>query len=499
MFEAMVDGLLIVLQLKTFLYLMLGAGIGFLVGVLPGVGGAAGLALMIPFIYHMTPNEAFPFLLGVHSVVQLTGDITSILFGVPGEPTSVAIILDGHPLAKRGEAGRALGAAFASGLVGIGAGVLFLLLIIPIVRPLVLSFGSPEMFMVVVLGLTCVSSLSGHGARGLLSGLMCATLGFAFSLVGQDPQQGILRYTFGSLYLFNGISLVPLVVGFFAIPEIIDLAMRGTSIAGDTPSTKFKGVFEGIRDTFRNLWLVIRCGIISIFVGLMPGLGGSVAQWMSYAHATQTAKTTEERAGFGKGDIRGVLGAGASTGREAANLVPTVAFGVPGSVGMAVLLGAFMLMGILPGPDMLTKHLPLTYSLVWTIVMANIAVTLISLLLIKYLAKLTNLRGSLIIPFVLLLVFIGSYAAHNHIGDLIVTLVVGGLGYLMIRFGLPRPPFILGFILGRQAETYFFISTTRYDMDWLMRPMVILILIFSVAVALYPLWQQRRLAKKKGG
>ena len=497
MIEAFTQGLLMVLQGKPFLYLLIGAGIGFWVGLLPGLGGGATLALMIPFIYKMTPQEALPFLLGMHSVVQTTGDITSILFGIPGEATTVATIVDGHPMAKKGEAGRALGAALMSSLVGAVIGAGFLAISIPIVRPLVLAFGSPEMLMVILLGLTCISTLSGRGKRGLLLGLLSGGIGFLCSLVGQDRQAGILRFTFGQLYLWNGLPMVPVVVGLFAIPEIIDLAVRGTAIAGNVTYGKLgKGVWEGIKDTFRHFWLTVRCSLLGSFIGILPGLGGGVAQWVAYAHAVQSAKTEEERAQFGQGDVRGVLGPGAANNsKEGAGLIPTVAFGIPGSSGMAILLGAFFLLGLIPGPDMLTKHLTLTFSMVWTIVIANIVIVAVSLLFINHIASLTTIRGNLLIPFILLLAFIGAYTSSHHIGDLIVVLLFGGLGYFMVRFGWPRPPFILGFVLGELAETYLYVSTTRYGAAWLLRPKVIIIFCLAVAVALHPFIQKRRFTR----
>jgi TctA family transporter len=498
MFDALLSGLLLVLEWKPFLFLLIGATIGFWVGILPGLGGATTLALMLPFIYKMTPQEAFPFLLGMHSVVQTTGDITSVLFGIPGEATTVATILDGHAMAKKGEAGRALGAALMSSLIGALIGALSLALAILAVRPLVLAFGSPEMFMMIFLGLTCISTLSGQGKRGLLLGMMTGGFGFLLSLVGQDPQAGILRFTFGQLYLWNGIPLVPVVVGLFAIPEIVDLAARGTAIAGELPSGKLgRGVAEGIRDTFRYFWLTVRCSLIGTWIGIVPGLGGSVSQWVAYAHAKQSAKTAEEMAGFGKGDIRGVLGPGAANNsKEGAGLIPTVAFGVPATGAMAILLGAFYLLGIIPGPDMLTKYLPLTFSMVWTIIIANVIVVAVSLIFINHLAQLTTIRGNLIIPFILLLTFIGGYTANNNIGDLVVVLLSGGLGYLMVRFGWPRPPFILGFILGNLAEIYLYVSISRYGAAWLYRPGVIILFLIAVGVAVYPFVQEKRLQRR---
>ena len=500
MIDAFFEGLLLILQWKAFSFMLLGVALGFWVGLLPGLGGGTTLALMLSFIYTMGPVEAFAFLLGMHSVVATTGDITSVLFGVPGEGTTAATILDGHAMAKKGEAGRALGAALMSSLVGALVGAFALALAIPVVRPLVLSFGSPELFMLALVGLAFIASLSGQGGRGLLRGFLAGGLGLLFAMVGQDPQAGILRYSLGLLYLWDGLDLVPVLVGIFAIPEIIDLAVRGTSIAGDVPHGRLgRGVIEGIKDTFRHFWLTIRCSLIGTFIGIMPGLGGGGAQWVAYGHAVQSARDAKERDGFGKGDVRGVLGPGAANNsKEGGALIPTVAFGVPGSSAMAILLGGFFLLGLVPGPDMLTKHLSLTFSMVWTIVLANLITVGASLLFLNQLAKLTTIRGDLLIPFILLLVFIGSYTANNHYGDLIVTLFFGTLGYVMVLVGWPRAPFILGLVLGKIAENYLYISTARYGAAWLGRPVVVVLFVLAALVIIYPFIQAKRSRSQAG-
>jgi putative tricarboxylic transport membrane protein len=499
MVEAFMGGLFMIFQLKPFLFLVIGAAIGFWVGILPGLGGAPTLALMLPFVYKMTPAEAFPFLLGMHSVCSTTGDITSILFGIPGEATSVALIQDGYPMTKRGEAGRACGAALMSSLIGAVIGAAALTIAIPIVRPLVLAFAAPEKFMVVIIGLTCISSLSGQGKRGILQGLLMGGLGFLCSLVGQDSHAGIHRYTFDQLYLWNGLPLVPVTVGIYAIPEIVDLIVRGTAITGDGSVGRLgKGVREGIRDTFRHFWLTVRCSLVGALMGVFPGLGGGVSQWVAYAQAVNSAKTSEERAGFGKGDVRGVLGPGAANNsKEGGALIPTIAFGIPAGPSMAILLGAFLLLGIVPGPDMLTKHLTLTFSMVWTIVVANILVVGACLLFINRIAKLTEVRANLVVPFLLLLCFIGAYSSNTNIGDFIVMLLFGAFGHLMIRFEWPRPPFILGFVLGDLGETYLYTATSRYGAAWLLRPGVIILFFVAVMVALYPYLQERGFRRKE--
>jgi putative tricarboxylic transport membrane protein len=493
MFEALIDGLSLVLQWKAFSLMLLGMGLGFCVGLLPGIGGAATLALMIPFVFKMSPAEAFAFLLGMHSVAATTGDITSILFGVPGEGLSAATVVDGYPMAKNGEAGRALGAALMSSLVGALIGAVALALAIPVVRPLVLTFGSPELFFLSMIGIACITSLSGLGLRGQIRGFAMGLFGLLLSTIGQERQSGSLRFDMGLMYLWEGLDLVPVLVGIFAIPELVDLAVRGTSIAGDRPAENLgRGDMEGIKDTFRHFWLVVRCSVVGVFVGVMPGAGGGVAQWMAYAHAVQSATDSKDRERFGKGDVRGVLGPGAANNsKEGGDLVPTIAFGVPGSGAMAILLGAFMIMGLVPGPDMLSKHLAVTYSMVWTLVIANIITVALSLVVLNQLAKVTYIRGGVIIPFVLLLVFVGSYTANGQLSDLIVTFCFGVLGYLMVIWGWPRPPLVLGLVLGKLVETYLFISVARYGFSWLTHPLVLVLMALMVLVIVYPFLREK--------
>ena len=287
MLEVFVIGFWKVLAWPAFGYLLVGITLGFFVGLLPGIGGLSTLALMLPFSYTIkTPIEAFCFLLGMLAVTGTTGDITSILFGIPGEGSSAALILDGYPMSKNGEAGRALGAAIMSSLVGSILGALALLFSIPIMRPLILLFGSPELFIIAIMGVTFIGTLAGSS---LLKGLLAGGVGLMLAAIGVDPQTGSLRYTFGSLYLWDRLDIIPVVVGLFAIPEIVDLAVRGTSIAGGKPA-KLTGVMEGVKDTFRHWWLVFRCSMIGVYFGILPVLGAGVAQWVAYGHAVQGLK-----------------------------------------------------------------------------------------------------------------------------------------------------------------------------------------------------------------
>ena len=483
---------------QAFLFMLIGIFIGFWVGILPGIGGVATLALMLPFIYDMDPTQAFAFLLGMAAVTATAGDITSILFGVPGEGTTAAVIVDGHPMSKKGEAGRALSASLVSSLIGAIFGAFVLALAIPVVRPIVLSIGAAEFFMLAILGIVFIVSLSG---KNLLKGLISGALGLALATVGLDPINSIPRYTLEpflgedvALFLWDGISLVVVTIGLFAIPEIIDLGVQGSSIARGEIG-KLSGVMEGVKDVFRYWWLVMRCSAIGSYIGALPGLGGSVAQWLAYAHAVQSSP---DQSKFGQGAVEGVIGPCASTNaKEGGALIPTVAFGVPGSVSMAILLGAFIMQGIVPGPDMLNpaKYLTLTFSLVWIIVVANIVTVAVSFLFLKQLANITHVKGTFLIPFVLLLIYVGGFAVKNSFGDLFLVFLFGVIGWFMVQFDWPRPPMILGLVLGDIAESNFFIATSTYGYKWLTHPGVIIIFLLMVGVLLYSVYQAHRARK----
>jgi TctA family transporter len=442
----------------------------------------------------MSAVEAFAFLLGMTAVTATTGDITSVLFGVPGEPTTASTIIDGHAMAKKGEAGRALGAVLMSSLVGAIFGAICIALAVPIVRPLVLTFGSPEFFMLALLGVTFVAALAGEAVvKGIISG----GLGLMLATIGLDPISGIQRYTFGQLFLWDGIGLVPVTIGFYAIPEIIELAILGTSIARDNIE-ELGGVMQGVKDTFRHWWLILRCSAIGTFTAIIPGMGAATTQWLAYAHSVQSSPGKHR---FGKGAVEGVLGPGAANNSTlGGSMITTIAFGVPASVTMAILLGAFIIQGIVPGPDMLLPppkgKLDLTFSFVWVIIISNIITVGACFLFLKPLAKITQIRGSLLIPFILLLVYLGAFAEKNAFEDMIVVIFFGALGWILEKLQWPRPPLLLGLVLGPLAENRLFLSTDNYGLAWIWRPGVLIIFAVTLAGILYPVIKERWSKKK---
>ncbi|MFK8252303.1 tripartite tricarboxylate transporter permease [Ancylobacter terrae] len=490
MLEAALSGLIQVLSPNSMMLMMIGIFIGFVVGVLPGIGGPVALALMLPFTFGMQPIEVFSFLLGMRVVTSTTGDITAVLFGIPGEATSAATVLDGHPMARKGQAGRALGAVLMSSLVGAVIGAAVLAVSIPIIRPIVLAFGPPEFFMLTVVGLIFIASLS----RGqMLKGMIMGCFGLLIALVGIDPQAGVPRYVFGQLELWEGIGIVPIVIGLFGGPEILQLMLSKDSIAGNAASRKIVGVWEGVLDTFRHWKTVAVAGIIGSGIGVVPGVGGSVAQFIAYGHAKQTSKHPEE---FGKGSIEGLLAAGGNNNaKDGGSLIPMIAIGLPGGVGTAILLNAFLISGLNPGPEMLTTHLDVTFAMVWIMIIANVLVVLISLPLLKPLARLTFTEGPILVPGLLILLVLGAYAENNSLVDVWVMLVAAAVGVACLRWNWPRAPLLLGVVLGDLCERYLFLSNALYGWSWIQRPLVILLFAAVAAIVFKIFWDVRKQAR----
>ena len=481
--QAAGSALFVILEPHRLMYLFGGVCMGLALGILPGIGGIAGTALLLPFTYNMDPPTAFALLLGLGATTTTADPISAIVLGAPGHAASAATTLDGYPMTKRGEAGRALGASYMSALIGGLFGALLLGVSLPILRPIVLQLGSPELLSFAVFGVSMVAVLSGNAP---LRGLTIACFGMMLAMIGTDPQTGTLRWTMGSLYLWDSLPLVPLTLGIFALPELADLFVGRTKIVGDSKVDTRKGLMEGAKDCYRHWFLLLRCSWLGAAMGTVPGIGASVIDWISYGHALRTEKGASET--FGKGDVRGVIAAESATNsREGGALVPTVVFGVPGSAGMAILLGAFIMHGLTPGPEMITKHLAVTYSMVWSIAIANILGSGLCFAFSGQFAKLATLRYTLILPCVLCLIYIGAFEGKREWGDLYSLLALGILGWALKHFKWPRPPLVLGFILGTTVERNMFISIQAYGTDWLMRPVVLVMFALAAMTLLRPL------------
>ena len=489
--HALSAGLFIILDPHRLLLLWGGVLCGLALGIMPGIGGIAGTALLLPFTFNLDAPAAIALLLGLAATTTHGDPISAIVLGAPGHAASAATALDGYPMTKRGEGARALGAAYMSALMGGLFGAVLMAVSLPIVRPMILFIGSPELLGLAVFGLSMVAVLSGNTP---LRGLTMACFGVMLAMIGSDPQTGTLRWTMDSLYLWDGLPLVPITLGVFALPELCDLMVARTSVVQDVSkidTNNWRGLWQGSRDCFTHWWLNLRCAWIGSVIGAVPGISSSVIDWISYGHALKTEKGAQQT--FGKGDVRGVIAAESATcSREGGALIPTIVFGVPGSAGMAILLGAFLIQGLVPGPDMLTKNLSITYSMVWSIAIANILGSGLCFLFSSQFAKIATLRYSLILPVVLCLVYVGAFEGTRQWGDLYSLLFFGTLGWAMKHFKWPRPPLVLGYILGGIFERYMFISIERYGLDWLKRPVVIGLFAMALLSLLGPFFKDVR-------
>lgn len=491
MLEALTDAFAVVISAKHITFLAIGVAMGLAVGVFPGLGGIAGLSLLLPFLYGLDPISGLAMMIGLVAVIPTSDTFTSVLMGIPGSSSSQATVIDGFPLARQGQAARALSAAFIASMFGGLFGAVLLTFIIVGARPIILHFRTPELLMLTILGISMIAVLAG---RSMMKGFAATGLGLLLGAIGTAPGQGSTRMAFGTSYLGDGLQLVIVGLGVFAIPEIVTLLRQNKPISENTRLGS--GWIQGAIDWWRNLWLSIRCAVIGVFIGVIPGLGGSVVDWIAYAHLVQT---TKDRDNLGKGDIRGVIAPeSANNAKEGGGLVPTLLFGIPGSGSMAVFLGGMVLLGMEPGPAMVGKDLDATYTIIWSLAIANVAGAGLCLLLAPFIATLTRIRFPLIAPFMFMFILFAAFQARESVWDLGMLLAVGVLSLYMRRFDWPRPAFLIGFVLARSAEVYTY-QATQYTMQnglsYLMTTTVLILAVLTVVSLVIGIRQAKHIAR----
>jgi len=483
--EAILSGFSEFFTFQILMYTLLGVIIGLVFGLMPGIGVIPVMAVLLPLTYNMGSKVAFTLLIAVQAVGFTGGSVTAILVNIPGTAANAATLIDGFPLTKKGQGGRAVGAALcASGLGGILGGIV-LALLIPVAYVIVMLFASGETALMGLLGLTFIAVLSkGSTIKGFISGFV----GILLSFIGIHDVTGLLRFTFGSMYLYDGIGLIPLMVGIFAFPEIFDLIIKkGGTIAEVDRSiirqTGWQQITAGMKDVFIYWWTFIKSSIIGIVVGIIPGAGAAVAQFVAYGYAKQSTKHPES---FGEGNIEGVIAPeAANNSKEGGSMLPTLAFGIPGSIAMAILMAAFLINGIQPGPAMLSEHLDLTWFMIISLIISNILGVVILLPFISILAKVAFARGRLLIPIILLVASFGAYASKTEFLDIIASFAFGILGYAMVKAEYDRVALVLGFILGGLVERYFTIIISAKGAAFLLRPPSLILAVMIVVLLVY--------------
>jgi putative tricarboxylic transport membrane protein len=484
--QSVLDGLLLVLQPESLLYLTIGMAVGLVIGFLPGLGGLATLALLTPLIIGMDTAPGLAFILGAYGAVSFGGSITAILFNVPGTGEQVVTTFDGYPMAQKGQGGRALGVSAAASAFGGLFGVVVLIVAIPIALQLMTYIRSPEVFALGVLGILVIG-ISDANTR--LKGIISGALGLMLSFIGLDPVTGISRLTFGNLALSDGLGITAITMGLFAVSEMFAIYTRGVAIAGNMPASRSreKGsrVIDGVMDGVRNWKMVLQGGTIGAFSGVIPGVGGTIGMFGAYALARKTSKDPQS---FGKGNPVGVLAPeSANNAKEGGSFVPTLAFGVPGSSGMALVIVILLIMGYVPGPDMVNNHLDIVFLIAWVMALSNILSSLLGIGLAPMLAKLAFLRPQLLAPALIAVSLIGSFIDTRLAMSIVIALVFGFIGYLFKATGYSNAGITLGFVLGPLIDQNLGLSLQVFGPGFLLRPIPITLGILVVLSLVWPL------------
>ena len=490
MFNAVGEAFVMLFQPGSLLAALFGLVVGLVVGIIPGIGGPFALALLMPLTFTMDPTFGVVLLITITSVVVTGGMVPAVLIGIPGTPTNAANILDGYPMTKKGQGGRALGASLtAAGIAGL-IGAIVLMVVLPFMRPLILTFGHPELFAISAFGLCFVAILS----EGMLSrALLTTVMGIVFACVGMNPLTGVPRFHLGLLYLWDGVPMIPVILGLFALPEIMDMYLGKEKAQSKLNMDITKDIMQGVMDVFKHWFLFIRCSIIGAIIGMIPGLGGETSSFLAYGHAKQSTKKPEE---FGNGSIEGVIAPSAAvTGKEGGALVPTLGFGIPGSTIMAILLGALTILGYQPGPAMLASDAGTIQLIAVLTGLMNLVGSFVCLLFAKQMVKLASIKSEYLLPWVCMFIMVGAYVPNRSFGDVFITFASGVLGYFMKEYKYPRIGLLLAMVLTFKMELNYFMAMDRFGIRMLTRPVVMVIIALIIISLGNDFWKKYRKGK----
>lgn len=487
---AMAQALGTLFSWPTIGFLFVGTLIGMVFGAVPGLGGTIALALLIPLTFGMDPTPAMVLFGATLGGVAFGGSISAILINVPGTGPNAATLLDGYPMSRQGRAGEALGISATASALGSLFGLVILVLILPIAREVILAFSSPEFFWLAVFGLTIIAVTS----RGqMLKGLIAGGVGLLLAFIGYNAVTGIYRYGFGTEYLWDGIQLVPALIGLFAVAEVIKLAAEGGTIAEGDHIESTSGALKGAKIVLSNPVTFLRSAATGTLIGMVPGAGGTVANFIAYMGALQSDDNPE---GFGKGNPKGVIASeAANDAKDGGALLPAVVFGIPGSAAIAVMLGGFILHGLNPGRQLLNENLPVLFTLIFALLFANILTSLIGLSIANHLAKLTRVPVNILTPAILVVSLVGAFAIRNNLGDVTIAVVFGFIGYGMIAFNYSRVAVVIALILGVLAERAFLQSLMISDtgaMIFFTRPISLILIGLIVLALVLPFLRARK-------
>jgi len=495
--ELILNGLETTFTLNSIFWICSGTFMGLLVGIIPGFQSAMAVAILLPVTLFISPFESMVFLISIYIADIYGGSITAVIINVPGTGASVATTLDGYPMTQKGECARALGIVFGSSFFsGIIAYIFMLFVMLPIAK-FALKFGPPELFLLGLWGITMLSSVSsGNMGKTLIAGLF----GLAIGTIGVTST-GEWRANFGSLYLIEGVNFIPVIIGLYAVSEVISMAGRKFIVRDRLPEIpKIKNILKGLFEPFKNLVIFIRSTIIGIIVGAIPAVGGTVAALVSYGEAKKGDPHPEL---FGTGYAPGIIAPeSANNAATSGALITTFSLGIPGSATSAVLIGALMMQGLRPGPQLLREQIDLVYAIIVAAIIAQFFMLFFSVIVGHKAAGVLGISTKYLIPLISVFCMFGTYAIRNAMFDIYLMLVFGLLGWLLKRNGYPPVAVVLGVILGPMIDSEFIRTITIFPKNWFLtlftRPIsivIIFLIILSLAIPLFKIYKDKKVEK----
>lgn len=474
-----------IFDFQTVFLVFIGVFLGIVFSAIPGLTATMGIALLIPYTFALPQVAGISMLLGIYLGGMYGGSIPAILIRTPGTPSAAATLLDGYPMAERGEAGRALNFATVGSFIGGLFSCIILMLIAPQLAQAGLKFGPAEFFALAVFGLSIVGTVSG---KNVIKGIIVASIGLFIATIGMDPIGGIRRFTFGSVNLTGGIAFIPALIGLFAVSQVIK-EIEGKVKSNHQKKVKYNRQKLSLKEIASHWIEFLRASIIGTFVGIIPGTGSSIATFLAYNESKRFAKP-ERKKEYGKGIPEGVIATETSNNAVTGGaLIPLLTLGIPGDVVTAVILGGFLIQGVTPGPLLFLNEKELVYSLFGTLIMANIFMLIIGLFAIRFVGKIVDVPKNILLPIVVTMCFIGSYSLSNNLFEVWIALAFGVIGYLLEKFNYPLPPLILGIILGPIIESNLRRTIIESGNDltvFATRPISAIFLSIAIISLLYP-------------
>lgn len=488
-FGNLTSGLMQLLDISVLGFTVLGVLVGIIFGAAPGLTATTAIAMFTPMTFKMPMATSFGFLLGIYCGGYYAGSIPAILIRTPGAPGNAATCMDGYPMCEKGQAGKALSLSVVSSCIGGIFSALMLFLFAPLISSFALKFGAPEYFAISIMGMSCIASVSG---KDILKGITGAVIGIAISMIGMDSVSGISRFTFGNVQMMGGIALIPGLIGFFALTEVFNKAEKiGIESIGKIVDFKF------YKPRFKEYWqskgILLKSSIIGTIIGAIPGTGPTIAAWMAYNEAKRTSKHPEE---FGHGSSEGIIACESSNNAVTGGaLIPLMTLGIPGDSVTAILLGALMIQGLTPGPMLLVENFSLLSFFLWILILANIALLAFGLLGTKFFPYILSVPSKILVPFVMVLCVLGTYASGNSFFDVKAVIILGILGYVLLKLGFSMPPLVLGFLLGPIVETNFqraMIGSNMNPLVFVQSPLSIGILVLTAFITIFMYRRQKK-------